>query len=77
MAEGHGTCWRILEGVFSKRDHEFEIRLPPAASLGANFEIAARSCGSIGAELKVRIHSPPAMSHANHRFLGSWSGFAA
>jgi hypothetical protein len=23
-AEGHGTLWRVLEGVFSKRDHEFE-----------------------------------------------------
>jgi hypothetical protein len=23
-AEGHGSLWRVLEGVFSKRDHEFE-----------------------------------------------------
>jgi hypothetical protein len=23
-AEGHGTLWRVSEGVFSKRDHEFE-----------------------------------------------------
>jgi hypothetical protein len=23
-AEGHGTLWRVLEGGFSKRDHEFE-----------------------------------------------------
>ena len=26
-AEGHGTLWRVLEGVFSKRDHEFESGL--------------------------------------------------
>jgi hypothetical protein len=23
-AERRGTLWRVLEGVFSKRDHEFE-----------------------------------------------------
>jgi hypothetical protein len=23
-SERHGTLWRVLEGVFSKRDHEFE-----------------------------------------------------
>jgi hypothetical protein len=22
--ERHGTLWRVLEAVFSKRDHEFE-----------------------------------------------------
>jgi hypothetical protein len=26
-AEGHGTLWRVLEGGFSKRDHEFESAL--------------------------------------------------
>jgi hypothetical protein len=46
---------------------------PSSGESGANLEIGARPCGFIDAELKVRIHFPPAESHANFRFLEFWS----
>jgi hypothetical protein len=36
---------------------------------GANFEIGAPPCGSIGTELEVRIHLPPAESRCKPGFL--------
>ena len=58
----HGTLWRILEGVFSKRDHEFE-----SASLQRRLcKLSAPACsGSHRARLACKRRTRPPLEKAD------------
>jgi hypothetical protein len=53
-AEGHGTLWRVLEGGFSKRDHEFESAfLQQAGCLSGEARGFTRKAPQFGGILRV------------------------